>query len=350
MSQESLQPLPFTVMEVLLMGRYAHIGRFEAESAADRHAARAALADIGIAALENRPLSELSGGERQLVLFARTLVQGTGVLILDEPSSSLDIGHQDRIFSKTQELTRAGHTVIVSVHNLSVAAEYCTRLLLLDKGTTAASGSATAVIRPELLDRVYGVRTLVTASVATGSLTVTVVPGRSASQQTRIHLIGGAGSAVHLTRELYRQGLILSGGIAHDYDSDEKLWRTLGVPCVSVSAFARITDDDVERATSLVQQADMTILCSFPFGTGNVGNLRLAARARQLVVLKTEPGDVERTFWGVGNDPVRWAEIADMAGQPSRVDPTDADQPVRFQPTIERLRGAPTRRLGRRHP
>ena len=297
MSQESPQSLPFTVMDVLLMGRYPHLGRFERESAVDRTIARGALASVGLPGFENRSMTELSGGERQLVLFARTLVQDTDIIVLDEPSSSLDIGHQDRIFSMTQEIARTGRAVVASVHDLSVAAEYCTRLVLLEKGTVAASGRAESVIRADLLDRVYGVRTLVSPSTATGSLTVTVVPGRVGSRKTRVHLIGGAGSAVNLTRELYRLGCRLSGGIAHEYDSDVKLWRSLSVPCVTVDAFSRISDDDVRRAASLVEEAEVTILCSFPVGSGNLGNLKLAGRARRLLVLDPGPGEVERAFF-----------------------------------------------------
>jgi iron complex transport system ATP-binding protein len=297
MSQEALQAMPFTVMEVLLMGRYPHLGRFEQESTSDREKALRALEAVGMPGLESRNMVELSGGERQLVLFAKTLVQDTEVMALDEPSSSLDIGHQDRIFSMTQKMAREGRTVIASVHNLSVAAEYCTRLVLLEKGTVAASGAPPAVLRPELLDRVYDVRTLVSPSSATGSLTVTVVPGRAVGKAAKVHLIGGAGSAVNLTRQLYRIGYRLSGGVAHEYDSDEKLWRSLGLPVESVGAFSRITDEDVARASRLVEEADVTILCSFPVGTGNLGNLRLAGRARRLLIVTPGPGDVGREFF-----------------------------------------------------
>ncbi|HTP57947.1 MAG TPA: ABC transporter ATP-binding protein, partial [Spirochaetia bacterium] len=297
MSQDSSPAPAFTVMEVLLMGRYPYLGKFEAESASDREKARAALNAVGLSGFEDRTMGRLSGGERQLVLFARILVQDTGILVLDEPTSSLDIGHQDRIFSMAQDIARSGRSVIASVHNLSVAAEYCTRLVLLENGTVAASGPAEEVLRPELLDRVYGVRTLVTPSSATGSLAVTVVPGRPAGRPVRVHLIGGAGSAVNLTRMLYRLGFRLSGGIAHEYDSDEKLWRSLGVPIESVGAFTRIGGDDVSRASRLVEEADVTILCSFPIGAGNVGNLRLAGHARRLVIVESGPGLAEREFF-----------------------------------------------------
>lgn len=297
MSQEALFAPAFTVMEVLLMGRYPYRGRFDPESAQDKQMALDALLVVGLPGLEDRVMGELSGGERQLVLFAKTLVQDTDIFLLDEPSSSLDIGHQDRIFSMTQEMARSGRAVIVSVHNLSVAAEYCTRLVLLDKGAIAASGAPEAVLRPELLDRVYAVRTLISASSATGSLTVTVVPGRAVSRTMRVHLIGGAGSAVNLTRELYRRGFRLSGGIAHEYDSDEKLWRSLALPVESVGAFSRIDDADVARASRLVREADVTILCPFPVGTGNLGNLRLAGHARRLIIMEPGSGEVERDFF-----------------------------------------------------
>jgi iron complex transport system ATP-binding protein len=297
MSQESTQPFAFTVMEILLMGCYPHRGRFERETAEDREAARRILAYVGLPGFEDRRFGELSGGERQLVLFGKSLVQDTDLIVLDEPSSNLDIRHQDRIFSMAQELAREGRGVVTSVHNLDVAAQYCSRLLLLESGKAAADGKPSDVLIPAILDRVYGIRTLVSLNAITGSIAVTVVPFRAAAAGARIHLIGGAGSAVNLTRELYRLGYRLSGGIAHEHDSDEKLWKSLGVPCVSVGAFSRIVDDDVRAAARAVEEADLAILCSFPVGTGNVGNLRLAGLAKRVVILQTGTGDAPRVFF-----------------------------------------------------
>ena len=297
MSQELAQAFPFTVMQILLMGRYPHLGRFERETTDDLERARRMLSYVGLSGFEDRPFGGLSGGERQLVLFAKALVQETDLLVLDEPSSNLDIRHQDRIFSMTQEIARENRGVLTSVHNLSVAAQYCTRLVLLEKGTVAADGRPEEVLVAGTLDRVYGVRTLVSPSMATGSLTVTVIPQRAAAGGLRIHLVGGAGSAVNLTRELYRLGCSITGGIAHEHDTDEKLWRNLGVECVSVGAFSRVSTEDVEKAARLLETADLAILCSFPVGPGNLGNLRLAARARNLVILEPGPEDLPRSFF-----------------------------------------------------
>jgi iron complex transport system ATP-binding protein len=296
MTQDISQVFPFTVMEILLMGRYPHLGRFQQEKPEDRERARRMLSYVGLGALEERPFNGLSGGERQLVLFAKALVQETDVLLLDEPSSSLDIHHEDRVFSMAQELAREGRAVVASVHNLAVAAHYCSRLFLLEKGRVASEGRPDQVLHSEILDRVYGTRTVVAPSLATGSLTVTVVPVGREPRGTRVHLIGGAGSAVNLTRELTRLGCSLTGGIAHEHDSDEKLWKSLGVPYRCVGAFSRISDEEVGAAAPMVERADLTVLCSFPVGAGNMGNLRLAARARRLAVLQPGPQDVPRTI------------------------------------------------------
>jgi iron complex transport system ATP-binding protein len=296
MAQDLPQVFPFTVMEILLMGRYPHLGRFQKEGAEDLARARRMLSYVGLSAIEERGFAALSGGERQLVLFAKALVQDTDTLLLDEPSSNLDIHHQDRIFSMAQELAREGRAVVTSVHNLSVAAQYCSRLVLLEKGRIAADGRPEQVLRSEILDGVYGIRTMVSPSLATGSLDVTVVPRDRGAAGIRVHLIGGAGSAVNLTRELYRMGCSLTGGIAHEYDSDEKLWKSLGVRCTAVGAFSRIAEEQIRESTPFVEQADLTILCSFPVGPGNLGNLRLALRARRLVVLRPGPEEMPRTF------------------------------------------------------
>ena len=297
MSQDTSQVYSFTVMEILLMGRYPHLGRFQNETAEDRERARRMLSYVGLASLGERTFSGLSGGERQLVLFARTLVQETDALLLDEPSSSLDIHHEDRIFSMAQELAREGRAVMASVHNLTVAAQYCSRLVLLEKGRVARDGRPAEVLQSELLDRVYDTRTVVSPSLATGSPTVAVVPRGTNAGGVRVHLIGGAGSAVNLTRELYRLGCRLSGGIAHEQDSDERLWKSLGIPCRTMGAFSRITDEEVDAAAAMVEEADLTVLCCFPVGAGNLGNLKLALRARRLVVLAPGPGDAPRSFF-----------------------------------------------------
>jgi iron complex transport system ATP-binding protein len=297
LGQESSSAFPFPVLDVVLMGRYPHLGRLAREGQADLEKARRALAYVGLAGLEGRFFHELSGGERQLALFARVLAQETELLLLDEPTANLDIRHQDLFFSMALELAREGKAVVACVHNLNVASQYCSRLVLLSRGSMAADGKPEEVLRPEVLDPVFATRTVITSNAATGSLMVGVMPRRLPGEGPRVHLIGGAGSAVNLTRELERLGYRISGGIAHEFDADQVLWRSLGVPSAVVGAFSRITGQDVERAASMVEEAELTVLCSFPVGIGNAENLRLAARAARLVIVEPEPGDPPRSFF-----------------------------------------------------
>jgi len=116
----------------------------------------------------------------------------------------------------------------------------------------------------------------------------------------RLHLIGGAGSAVNLTREAVRLGYGLSGGVAHEYDADQRLWASLEVPCVTVGAFSRIGEAELARALRLVDEAQLTVLCSFPVGPGNAANLQLARRAQELgrlLVLEPQPPEAPRSFF-----------------------------------------------------
>ncbi|MFP4383485.1 MAG: ABC transporter ATP-binding protein [Spirochaetia bacterium] len=297
LSQDVITSFPYPVIDIILMGRYPYRGRFSREQENDLETARRALSYVGMSHLENRYFNELSGGERQLVLFAKVLAQESRILILDEPTSNLDIRHQDQFFSMALELTGERKAVIAAVHNLDVASQYCSRLLLLSRGEVAAQGPPEAVLKPEILDAVYGTETAVSRNTATGSLVVNVIPAIKKRRQGTVHLIGGAGSAVNLTRELLRLGYTVTGGIAHQYDADAQLWSSLGIKHAAVDPFAPITPDDVSAGESLIRNADLTLLCQFPVGPGNTGNLDLAARAARCILVTGTPGQRERSFF-----------------------------------------------------
>ena len=156
--QEPLLPEAFTALECVLMGRTPHLKLLENEGARDFDAARAAMQRTGTWELADRRVDELSGGERQRVVVARALAQETPVLLLDEPTAHLDIGHQASVLGLMRALCRdEGKAVLAVVHDLTLGAAYCDRLVMLRPGgTVAAEGSAEEVLRPELLEEVYG--------------------------------------------------------------------------------------------------------------------------------------------------------------------------------------------------
>lgn len=147
---------PISVRELVAMGRYPHLGAWRREGAADHAAIQDALDRCEIAELADRPFTTLSGGERQRARIARALAQRPRTLVLDEPTAALDVRHEMAIFELARTLTeRDGVSVVLVTHNLNLAARYADRLLLLDHGRRAAEGTATEVLRRDVLEAVY---------------------------------------------------------------------------------------------------------------------------------------------------------------------------------------------------
>lgn len=156
--QEFWVDFEFTVLEIVMMGRHPHIPRFASPTPADLALVEATMRELGILELQERSLAELSGGEKQRVVAARALVQETPVLILDEATSNLDIRHTIDIMRVVQRRVRErGHTVIAAIHDLNLAAAYCDRVILLDRGRVVAVGPTAEVITAANLQQVYGV-------------------------------------------------------------------------------------------------------------------------------------------------------------------------------------------------
>jgi iron complex transport system ATP-binding protein len=147
----------FTVREAVLMGRTAHVGLFAAPGPADRAAAEEAIEALGIGALAERVVNELSGGERQLALIARALAQGARLLVLDEPTASLDFGNQVRVLREIRRLAAEGYAVVFSTHDPGQAFLAAGRVLLLAHGGAFRQGTPEEVITAQNLREVYGV-------------------------------------------------------------------------------------------------------------------------------------------------------------------------------------------------
>ena len=159
--QAHAPPFPFEALEVVLMGRTARLGTFGQPGQRDRETALNAMRQLGIADLAHRDYSRLSGGQRQLVLIARALAQEAALIVMDEPTASLDFGNQAQVLAKITNLVRnaseAGHGVILSTHDPDQAFALDARVLLMKNGRTHAEGSASEVLTGENLSDVYGI-------------------------------------------------------------------------------------------------------------------------------------------------------------------------------------------------
>jgi len=172
--QNPYLPDAFTVLEVALMGRTPHLGLLQSEGRADLAAVRRALEQTDTWHLAGRRMGELSGGERQRVVVARALAQETPLLLLDEPTAHLDMGHQAAVLDLVRRLCRTeGKAVLAAVHDLSLAGQYCDRLVMLNEGRVVGEGEPEEVLSPELLTSVYGTRVSVFSHPLTGRPVVT---------------------------------------------------------------------------------------------------------------------------------------------------------------------------------
>lgn len=147
---------PFSVQEVVLMGRWAYLKPMAWESRKDLKIAQEAMEMADCLYLKDRPVNELSGGERERVLLARALAQGTEILLLDEPTTHLDLKHQVEIFQLLKKLHQEKKLTLVTVlHDLNFAAQACEKVLLLDQGTVKAFGKPSEIFKPEILEAVF---------------------------------------------------------------------------------------------------------------------------------------------------------------------------------------------------
>lgn len=155
--QNHSPPFPYTVRQIVLLGRVANRGLFRAFNSRDQEIAESQLARLRLLHLVNRIYTELSGGERQLVLIARALTQGARLLIMDEPVTSLDYGNQHRVLEHLRELAADGIGILLTSHQPDHALQVATRVIALSGGCVMADGPPEQVVTPELIHRIYGI-------------------------------------------------------------------------------------------------------------------------------------------------------------------------------------------------
>jgi iron complex transport system ATP-binding protein len=296
----------FTVEDIVMMGRSPYIGRFQSETLVDYEIVRKALEMTGCLDLRKRSVSELSGGERQRVMIARALAQQPNVLLLDEPTSHLDIGYQQEILDLVKRLNAAeGLTVVAVLHDLNLAAYYCNELVMMDQGKIAACGTPAQVLTAEIIARVYRTRVLITPHPVLGTPTISLLPGTREMErkrrERRIHVLAGGGSGGELLRDLREAGFSVSVGVLNVGDSDWEAARALAIPVVAEAPFSVISEEKHQDNMEMINEAEAVVVAPAPIGHGNLLNLQAARWAltegKPVYLLEEQP-DKERDFTG----------------------------------------------------
>jgi iron complex transport system ATP-binding protein len=296
--QDTEITFPFTAIDIVMTGRYHMLGRFRAENAGDYSAVRRYMEYTGTLGLAKRPVNTLSGGERQRVLFAKVLAQETDLILLDEPSSNLDIANAEQVFTYAAEICGKGKTVIAAVHDLKTAVRFFTRLVLMKDGRIIADGPPETVITRENLKNAYDVNALVYRNRITGLMDFHI-PGQkdNKGRNIKVHVIGGGGSASGVIRHLFENGYDITAGVFAHGDSDLGSADVFGIKALVCRPFSEIDNNTHTENIELVKASDITILCDMPFGMQNMRNLEAAAYASRLIIIEDKDA-ANRDFTG----------------------------------------------------
>jgi iron complex transport system ATP-binding protein len=174
--QNSGVNFPFTALEIVLMGRGPSLRRFQSEGEKDLEIARKAMEITDVIDFANRPMTELSGGEKQRVIIARALAQQPKILLLDEPTLHLDVNHQVEILQLVRDLVKSQLlTAVIVSHDLNLAARYCDKLILLEKGQVIAAGQVQQVLTSENMARVFRIEAVIDYDARISAYTISIL-------------------------------------------------------------------------------------------------------------------------------------------------------------------------------
>ncbi len=288
MHQNTSIGFPFPAIDIVMNGRYPYLKRLQRESREDYNIAKQNMIYTDTDRFENSPVTQMSGGERQRVLFAKVLTQETDIILLDEPTASLDITYQEQIFKYSRDLSGGGKTVIAAIHDLKTAARYCTRLVLMNAGEIVADGSPEEVLTSDNLSGVYCVNALVYKNRITGLLDVYIHGDGNRNTSMRLHVIGGGGSASGVLRQLYEHGYVATAGVFSHGDSDIGSAEVFGMKYLVEKPFSEISDQLYQENISNIKNSHITILCNMPFGVQNLRNLEAAKYSPKLVIIEDD--------------------------------------------------------------
>ena len=272
----------FTALEVVLMGRNPHMNRFKLEGKTDIDVAKRSMELTHTWEFADRPVTELSGGERQRVIIARALTQEPQILLLDEPTTHLDISNQLEIMDMIKRLSQTHKLLIVAVfHDFNLAARYCDSIILLKDGKIVAVGSPEQTLTSENVKKVFSVDTLVKKHPITGQLHVIPIsrPINLVQKSLLVHLISGAGTGSPVMKTLLDEGYRLTAGVLNLLDTDHETAQLLSIPTTNEAPFSPITDEAHNANLQVIKKANVVVVTPTQFGGGNLRNLDAAKTA-----------------------------------------------------------------------
>ncbi len=266
--------------EVVAMGRYPYTGRLGILGAEDRNRVRESMEKVGVTDLAEQDFNRISDGQRQRVLLARALCQEPCLLVLDEPTSFLDIRHKLVFLQLLRDLVRERQlAVVMSMHELELAQRFADRLLCIRDGKVDRSGTPEEIFVPGYIETLYGIE-----KGSFDALSGAAEPEKT-SGSPQVFVLGGGGSGIPVYRRLRRLGVPFAAGVLSENDLDVPTAQALAAVLITDRAFEAVSAAKVDEALTVLAGCE-TLVCTVPrFGAENAENRRLleAAEARGMV-------------------------------------------------------------------
>ena len=273
---ERLRTEMMTCEDVVATGRYPYTGRFGILSESDRQTVKEAMELVHVTAIKDQDFTRISDGQRQRVMLARAICQEPEIIILDEPTSYLDVKYKLEFLSILQEMRKKkGLTVIMSLHELELAARVSDKLLCIDGKCVDRFGKPEEVFEQGYISKLFSIESG-SFDEENGSMELEPAKG-----EAKVFVIAGGGTGRIVYRRLQRQGVPFITGILPQNDLDYPVARVLATNVIVTEAFEPITEEQILKARKRLAACDKIICCKETFGTLEQANLELLRFAKE---------------------------------------------------------------------
>ena len=273
-----------TCGDVAETGRYPYTGTLGILSAADKKIAHEAMQLVGAEHLYDTDFRQISDGQRQCVMLARAITQEPKVMLLDEPTSFLDIGHKLHILTLLRRLAKERQiAVIQSLHELDLAQKFSDTVICVHNGKAERIGSPEEIFSGDYISQLYEIRNGI-YDPRFGTAEPSAKIG-----EPEIFVIGGGGSGIPVYRKLHRMGIPFAAGVLHENDLEYPVAAALAAAVVTEAAFEPVCADSLRQASDLMTKCRKVICCVSSFGTMNQGNADLKKQAAESGKLCKDP-------------------------------------------------------------